>query len=280
MRHEQLDSLFAVHAEKAKSGTEQLLSVAMAIHSGKSIAVVVAHGISMAAHEAVSTRQYYLSRAFTCENIVSTTVLQPQRSTLSPSMMTNPSTQWEFKPYTKTIHRAVYHSIGPKNPSNSAAGKVIVVTGGGAGVGKGIAKAFVQAGAKAVVILGRRENLLKDVKSELEKEGSAKILYFVADVCDKPSLDQAFEATEREVGKVDVAVANAGFMSNQVIAAESDVADFWASFEINVKGAFLTWQAFIAHKGNNTPTFISLNTAAAHVGVFPKFSAYGVSKTA
>jgi len=34
---------------------------------------------------------------------------------------------WEFTPYTKTYHREVYPAIDPKNPENSAKGKVVVV---------------------------------------------------------------------------------------------------------------------------------------------------------
>ena len=71
-----------------------------------------------------------------------------------------PSTNWEFPPYTKTIHRSSYPAIDPKNLANSAVGKVVVVTGGNQSVGKSIAKAFVETDAKAVVILGRRENVL------------------------------------------------------------------------------------------------------------------------
>lgn len=179
---------------------------------------------------------------------------------------------WEFQPYTKTIHRKSYPGIDPKNPANSADGKAVVVTGGGAGIGKGIAKAFVQAGAKAVTILGRREILLAEAKKELENERSSKILYFVADISDKVALGKAFEANEKEVGKVDIVVANAGYMSDQALAATTDVADWWKSFEVNIKGTLLTFQAFMAHKGDKTPTFISVNTGAAHAGIFLKFS--------
>lgn len=119
--------------------------------------------------------------------------------------------QWEFEPYTKTIHRSSYPSISPTNPANSAAGKVIFVTGGGSGIGLGIADAFVKAGAKSVTIIGRRENVLAQGKAQLEKAGSSKILTFQADVVDAPALKAAFEGTEKASGKVDVLVGNAGY---------------------------------------------------------------------
>lgn len=49
------------------------------------------------------------------------------------------------------------------------------------------------------------------------------------------------------------------------------------SFEINIKGTLLTYQAWQDHIGSNTPTFISLNTAGGHAA-FPTVSAYCASK--
>jgi NAD(P)-dependent dehydrogenase (short-subunit alcohol dehydrogenase family) len=189
-----------------------------------------------------------------------------------------PSATFEWPHYTKTIHRSVYPGIDPKNPANSAAGKVVVITGGGSGVGKGISQAFVEAGAKAVVILGRRENILQDTKAELEKLGSTKILTFKADVVDEAALNAAFEATEKEVGKVDIVVGNAGYLPAASPAATTDVSDWWKAFEVNIKGALLLFRAWVPHKSSKSPTFISLNTGAAHGATFPTFSAYASSK--
>ena len=188
------------------------------------------------------------------------------------------SNSWEFPPYTKTIHRASYPAIDPKNPANSAAGKVVVVTGGGTGIGKATAEAFVRAGAKAIVILGRRENLLKDAKAELEKAGSSKILTFKADIVNESALNETFASTEKEVGKIDVVVSNAGYLPQMAPAVTTDVAEWWKGFEINVKGTLFTFRAFMAHKAFNSPVFISTNTAAAHGGLFPTFSSYASSK--
>jgi NAD(P)-dependent dehydrogenase (short-subunit alcohol dehydrogenase family) len=190
-----------------------------------------------------------------------------------------PSTNWEFPPYTKTIHRSQYPAIDPKNPSNSVSGKVVVVTGGGSGVGKGISQAFVEAGARAVIILGRRQNVLQEAKADLEKSGSSKVLTIQADVADEAALNTAFEKIEKEFGKVDIVVGNAAYLPHASPAATSDVADWWKGFEVNIKGTLLLFRAFMAHKSDNSPTFISLNTGAAHAGVFPTMSGYAASKT-
>ncbi|KAK4504699.1 hypothetical protein PRZ48_002660 [Zasmidium cellare] len=185
-----------------------------------------------------------------------------------------PSTEYEFPSFTNTLHRSVYPAISPTNPSNSASGKVVLVTGGGIGVGLGIAKAYVEAGAKTVAILGRRENILADAKKQLESAGSSQILTFKADIVDEAALDKAFAST----GPIDIVVANAGYLSEPGPAATAELGDYFKAFEINIKGTLLTFRAFLKHKSSSsTPTFISLNTGAAH-NVFPNYSAYSASK--
>ena len=188
------------------------------------------------------------------------------------------SQSWEFPPYTKTIHRSSYPAISPTNPSNSAAGKVILITGGGSGIGLGIAKAFVEAGAKSVTILGRREEILANGKAELEKTGKSQIHTFRTDVTDAAALKAAFEGTEKASGKVDIVIGNAGYLSTPGPAATADVDDFWKAFEINIKGTLLTFQAWQGHVGSQTPTFVSLNSGVAH-SVFPNMASYCASKS-
>ncbi|KAK5734142.1 hypothetical protein LTR17_009125 [Elasticomyces elasticus] len=170
-----------------------------------------------------------------------------------------PEPTWEWPGYTKVIHRSVYSAIDPTNPDNSTAGKVVVVTGGGAGVGAEIARSFVRSGSKAVVILGRRESVLSAAKKELEALGSSKILTYAADVVDEAGLNSAFAATEDAVGKVDIVVACAGFMPEVVPAAIAEIGDWWKAFEVNVRGLLLTFRAWMPHKSNSTPSFIYVN---------------------
>lgn len=191
-----------------------------------------------------------------------------------------PSNDFEFPSYTSTIRRSVYPAIDPTNSINSAAGKVVLITGGGTGVGKSIARAFVLAGAKTVAILGRRENLLLEAKEELTGVGCSRILTSTADVLDLSALQTAFSAIKQQTGPIDIVVANAGYLPNTAHAAEADVEDYWKGFEINVKGTLQTFQAFNAHRSLENSVFISLNSMAAHIAVLPGFSSYCISKMA
>ena len=75
-----------------------------------------------------------------------------------------------FVSFTKTYHNKPYDDISPTRPELSAAGKNVVVTGGGTGIGKAIATAFTQAGAKSVAILGRRLDKLEAAVDNQQEE--------------------------------------------------------------------------------------------------------------
>lgn len=185
----------------------------------------------------------------------------------------------QFPLFTKTFHHTSYNAISPHNPCLSAAGKVVFITGGGRGIGKGIAAAFVEAGAKAVVIIGRTEAPLKETKAELSRTGKSAIDYFVADVTDVSAVEEAFSATARMYGKVDVLVNNAAYLDALVSIAECSLDDYWRCFEINVKGPIVTTHAFLKVAPPNA-TVINMISAAAHVPYVPGFSGYAAAKAA
>ena len=184
-----------------------------------------------------------------------------------------------FPLFTKTFHHTSYDAIAPNNPSLSAAGKVVFITGGGRGIGKGIATAFVEAGAKAIVIIGRSEASLKETKAELSRTGKSAIEYFIADITDVSAVEAAFSAMARTYGKVDILINNAGYLDAHVSIAESSLDDYWYCFEVNVKGPIIATQAFLKVAAHNA-TVINLVSGAAHVPYAPGYSGYGTAKMA
>src|SRR5207244_4887808 len=87
------------------------------------------------------------------------------------------------------------------------AGRRALVTGGGQGVGRGIALALAAEGA-SVMLLGRTEATLSSVKAEIERAGgSAKLV--VADVRSPDDIDRAVRETVDSLGGLDILVNNA-----------------------------------------------------------------------
>jgi gluconate 5-dehydrogenase len=87
----------------------------------------------------------------------------------------------------------------------SLKGKRALVTGGGTGIGLGISKAFIEAGAE-VVITGRREEVLQDAFKELGEN----VRYRVFDITNKKEIPAFIQDLETQFGGIDILVNNAG----------------------------------------------------------------------
>ncbi|KAF0330098.1 short chain dehydrogenase reductase [Colletotrichum asianum] len=86
-------------------------------------------------------------------------------------------------------------------------GIVAVVTGGGSGLGLYMTRALSENGAKKVYILGRRKNVLEDAAQEI---GCDNIVPIQCDVTDRKSLKAAVAMIEKDVGYINLLVANSG----------------------------------------------------------------------
>ena len=115
---------------------------------------------------------------------------------------------------------------------------VVLVTGGAAGIGFGIAEAFRKAGAR-VAIGDVREAALKKAVDRL---GARDVFAHTLDVRDERSVDGFVQAAERALGPVTIAVANAGIYPNTPVL-DMAVAEWDRVMETNVRGVFLTCRA-------------------------------------
>lgn len=87
-------------------------------------------------------------------------------------------------------------------------GKIIAITGGGSGLGKSMAKYFLELGAK-VVIASRDLDKLKNTAAELETETKGVCLPIVCDVRHYAEVEQMLQEIVNQFGKVDILVNNA-----------------------------------------------------------------------
>ena len=118
------------------------------------------------------------------------------------------------------------------------AGQVGLVTGGGRGIGAGIARELAEAGMR-VAVSARTASEVQAVAQEIGG------LAIEADVSDRKSVDAMVERVEAELGPLDLLVANAGIAGWERAAWEVEPDDWWRVFEVNVLGVYLSARAVI-----------------------------------
>lgn len=137
--------------------------------------------------------------------------------------------------FTKTIHRTPYAEISPSRPELSQAGKTVLITGGHTGIGYAIARAFAQAEAERIVIVGRRSDLVTSAVSRLGAQfPEVQVSGRVCDVSDLSSVDTLWEDLAKEDIIVDVAVLNAAKVSTAPIL-DSGRDAVWSEYVLHVR---------------------------------------------
>jgi len=120
--------------------------------------------------------------------------------------------------------------------------KVVVITGGSSGIGRGIALAFARAGA-LVTVTGRREEHLAETEAEFAAERLPVELARV-DVTDREAMHRLAADVEAHRGGVDVLINNAGIGLTGPVATAS-AADWDWLIDVNIHGVGNGIQAFL-----------------------------------
>lgn len=153
------------------------------------------------------------------------------------------------------------------------AGKIVVVTGGGSGIGQAISEVFAQEGAH-VHILDLNAGAGAKVVQDIIAAGGHATLH-VCSVADQSEIIKAIDA----IGRVDILINNAGIahIGNLENCSEQD---FDKIFQVNVKGAYNTLYAVVPRmKVQGGGVILNLASIAALVGISDRF-AYSMSKGA
>ena len=118
-------------------------------------------------------------------------------------------------------------------------GKVAIVTGGGTGIGRGIALGLAEAGAD-VVVAGRRPEPLAEVRDEIIARGR-HALAVPTDVTMETSLEALAAEAVKTFGHVDVWVSNAGGLQGSPLALlkDTDREDWEATTQLNFTAVWL-----------------------------------------
>lgn len=163
----------------------------------------------------------------------------------------------QIKNLTKTIHRTKYTAIDPANPANSATGKTVLITGGATGIGFAIARSFAAAGAKVLVLLARRGQVLEESAEKLRKEFKAeetKVWTYAVDLKEEKDISAVFEdinaklkleGGDDEHNNINILVTSAVYMQHGLPVLAYDKEDFREAFETNVLGNLNVVRAFL-----------------------------------
>jgi len=158
-------------------------------------------------------------------------------------------------------------------------GKTVLVTGGGAGIGRAVALAFAREGA-AVVVAGRSAEPLVQTVKLIETEGG-RATALTADVTRSPEVAQLVAQTVAAHGRLDIAVNSAGTLTALGPVGDLDE-DQWATLvSVNLTGTLLSMKHEIAQMrraGGGVIVNIA-STLGAHKRV-PGLGAYVATKAA
>jgi short-subunit dehydrogenase len=155
--------------------------------------------------------------------------------------------------------------------------KVVMITGASSGIGKGVALAVAARGA-SIGLLARREDLLKEIAAEVEAR-NAKAVFATADVRDARAVRDAADHFRKELGPIDVMIANAGIgtADHALKLIPEHAADV---ISINLLGAVNSVAAVIPEMvAGGQGRLVAISSLAAYRGL-PKSAAYCASKAA
>jgi NAD(P)-dependent dehydrogenase (short-subunit alcohol dehydrogenase family) len=149
-------------------------------------------------------------------------------------------------------------------------GKVALITGGSSGLGLATAQRFAREGA-FVYITGRRQDELNMAVALIGERAAA----VRGDVQNLQDLDRLYERIRSEKGRIDILVANAGFIDPQPLV-EATEENFDKTFSINVRGLLFTVQKALPLIRDGG-AIVLISSVAAFKGI-PRYTAYSATK--
>jgi NAD(P)-dependent dehydrogenase (short-subunit alcohol dehydrogenase family) len=117
-------------------------------------------------------------------------------------------------------------------------GQIALVTGGGRGIGRLIARELADGGMR-VAVAARTAGQVEETAQEIDG------LAVTADVSKRDDVEAMVVAVERDLGPIDLLVNNAGVGASREPPWNEDPGDWWRVFEINVLGAYLCCHAVL-----------------------------------
>ena len=155
-------------------------------------------------------------------------------------------------------------------------GKVAVITGGGKGIGFGLAKAFAREGSD-LVITGRNEGRLVEAKEKLEAEFGVNVLPIAADGADEEAIKTVVSAAIERFGRIDTLINNAQVSKSGLPLVEHTKEDLDLAINSGLYAAFFYMKECYPYLKESKGSVINFASGA---GLFGKLgqSSYAAAK--
>jgi len=161
--------------------------------------------------------------------------------------------------------------------------KVMLITGASRGIGAATAQLAARRGYAVCLNYRQRADAAEQLAQRIRQSGGRAITV-AADVADEEQVAALFAAIDREFGRLDVLVNNAGMLERQMRLEEMDAARLQRVFATNVQGSFLCAREAIkrmstAHGGRGG-AIVNLSSVAARLGAPNEYIDYAAAKAA
>lgn len=121
---------------------------------------------------------------------------------------------------------------------------IALITGATAGIGKATAELYAKNGWN-LILTGRREDRLTEIKTSLEKEFTIKVKALVFDVRSNESVTKAINSLDANWKKIDVLLNNAGLAKGFSDIQDGNVTDWETMIDTNIKGLLYVSKAIM-----------------------------------
>ena len=158
-------------------------------------------------------------------------------------------------------------------------GMTVLITGATSGIGRATADIFAKHGYR-LILTGRRQDRLTDIKETLEKEYKNKNLILNYDVRNLESVKKAIESIGDEFKDIDILINNAGLASGLAPIHEGDIEDWEVMIDTNIKGLLYMTRAIAPHMVNRQKGHIINVSSVAGKEIYPLGNVYIATKHA
>jgi NAD(P)-dependent dehydrogenase (short-subunit alcohol dehydrogenase family) len=147
----------------------------------------------------------------------------------------------------------------------------MLITGASGGVGGAVVQSFARTGASHIGLGVRRDDpkLVEAVKIAAAEGGYPEptVTTVLVDLDDRESITHAAEQIEREWGRLDLVISNAGYLPPFQRLLEGDEDQWWRSWEVNIRGTYWLAKAFLPLllKSDGDKTFVAVTSLGAHI---------------